>query len=216
MTVGDAHVSTLELLRFDRVQRAAHWTNALLFFALMATAIPLYFGSLFGVVLARHDVEMVHLWCGVTLVVPLAVSLVGPWGRAMRRDLRRVNYWTRDEITWLRSLGATTLRADKFNPGQKLNTIFIGATILVMLVSGAMLQWFRFFPVSWRTGATFVHDVFSLAIFVVVAAHVLLALANPPALRAMVKGTISEKWAAQHAPKWLDEVNQFDETKGVD
>ena len=43
---------------------------------------------------------------------------------------------------------------DKFNPGQKLNAIFIGAAIVVMLATGAMLKWFRFFPVDWRTGAT--------------------------------------------------------------
>jgi len=41
----------------------------------------------------------------------------------------------------------------------------------VMLATGAMLKWFRFFPVDWRTGATFVHDVFAFAIFVVVAGH---------------------------------------------
>ena len=70
----------------------------------------------------------------------------------MRRDLRRVNAWTRREIRWLLSRGRTPLEADKFNPGQKLNTIFIGASILVMLITGSMLQWFRFFSVSAAPG----------------------------------------------------------------
>jgi len=34
------------------------------------------------------------------------------------------------------------------------------------------MQWFGHFPVSWRTGATFVHDVFAFAVFIVVIGHV--------------------------------------------
>ena len=164
-------------MRFDRVQRSAHWANAVLFFTLMFTAIPLYFGSFFGIVLPRHLIEMIHLWSGLALPIPIIVSLLGPWGASMRHDVRRVNYWTRDEIHWLRTFAQSKLRADKFNPGQKLNAIFIGAAIPIMLVTGSMLQWFRFFSVSWRSGATFVHDLFAFAIFFAVIGHVILRAA---------------------------------------
>jgi formate dehydrogenase subunit gamma len=197
--------ASLRLLRFDRVQRGAHWANALLFGVLMATAVPLYFGSFFGVVLPRHDVAEIHLWTGLALPLPIIISLIGPWGAAMRRDLRRINLWTHAEIRWMKTLGETPIIADKFNPGQKLNTIFIGASILVMLVTGSMLQWFRFFPVPWRQGATFVHDVFALAIFVVVIGHIVMALTHPGSLRSIFTGWVSESWAARHAPAWLKE-----------
>ncbi len=193
------------LLRFDAVQRSAHWANAALFGVLMFTAIPLYFGSFFGIVFPRHVIEQIHLWCGLCLPLPLVVSLLGPWGRRMRRDLHRVNYWTRQEINWLFSYGRRPLDADKFNPGQKLNALFVGAAIVIMLATGSMLQWFRFFPVSWRTGATFVHDTFAYAIFAVVFGHVIMALAHPQSLRSMVTGWVSETWAARHAPAWLRE-----------
>jgi formate dehydrogenase subunit gamma len=198
-------VGALGLLRFDRVQRCAHWVNAALFGVLMATAIPLYFGSFFGVVLERHVVAQVHLWSGLALPVPLIVSLNGPWGRQMRRDLRRINYWTRDEILWMRSLGNSGLSVDKFNPGQKMNAIFVGGAILVMVATGSMLQWFRFFPVPWRTGATFVHDVFALAVFLVVFGHIVMALTHRDSLRSIFGGRVSERWAAVHAPGWLQE-----------
>src|ERR1039458_855887 len=163
---------TLRLLRFDLVQRTAHWANAFLFGVLMATALPLYFGSFFGLVWPRHLVTEIHLWPGLALPIPIIVSLLGPWGAQMRRDVRRINLWTREEMRWMRTLGETPLEADKFNPGQKLNAIFIGASIVIMLATGSMLQWFRFFPVSWREGATFVHDAFSFAIFLVVIGHI--------------------------------------------
>jgi formate dehydrogenase subunit gamma len=187
------------------VQRTAHWANATLFFILMFTAIPLYFGSFFGVVLPRRLIEQIHLWTGLSLAVPLIISLVGPWGAAMRHDIRRINYWTRDEIRWLQTFGRSKLEADKYNPGQKLNAIFIGASILVMLATGSMLQWFRFFPVSFRSGATLVHDIFAWVIFIVVAGHIVMALAHPEALRSIFKGWVSESWAKRHAGRWLKE-----------
>jgi formate dehydrogenase subunit gamma len=209
MTVAPAATRrAARLLRFDRVQRSAHWANAALFGALMFTAIPLYFGSFFGVVLPRHLIEQIHLWCGLALPLPLIVSLLGPWGRSMRRDVKRINDWTREEIRWLRSLGRTPLETDKFNPGQKLNAIFIGVVILVMLVTGSMLQWFRFFSVSLRQGATFVHDAFAFAIFAVVIGHIAMAITHRDALRSIFKGWVSEQWAMVHAPRWLRESRE--------
>lgn len=205
MSIAQAPATSLRVLRFDRVQRDAHWANALLFFSLMFTAIPLYFGSLFGIVLPRHLIEMIHLWSGLALPLPIIVSLIGPWGKAMRRDVRRINYWTREEIRWMRTLGRSRLEVDKFNPGQKLNAIFVGASILVMLVTGAMLQWFRFFPVPWRSGATFVHDLFAYAIFFVVVGHIVMALTHRDTLRSIFNGWVSRSWAERHAARWLRE-----------
>jgi formate dehydrogenase subunit gamma len=75
----------------------------------------------------------------------------------------------------------------------------------MMLVTGTMLQWFRFFPVSWRSGATVVHDVFAYAIFFVVIGHVVLALTHRDALQSMFKGWVSSRWAERHAARWLEE-----------
>jgi formate dehydrogenase subunit gamma len=193
-------------LRFDGVQRATHWANALLFGILMLTALPLYFPALSDVVGRRALVANIHVWCGVALPVPIVISLLGPWGARMRRDVRRINVWTKDEVKWLRTLGMNAPRVrDKFNPGQKLNAIFVGGAILVMFATGFVLKWFGFFPVSWRTGATFVHDLLALAIFIVVIGHILFAVTHPESLRSMLKGWISESWASRNAPGWLKE-----------
>jgi formate dehydrogenase subunit gamma len=208
MTVGiDTYPQTVSrILRFDRVQRTAHWVNAVLFGILMLTALLLYFPGLSSIVGRRALVVNIHVWTGIALPVPLLISMFGPWGIRMRRDLRRVNRWTRDEITWLWALGRRAPRViDKFNPGQKLNTIFIGGAIVVMLATGIVLRWFPFFPVSWRMGATFVHDILALAIFVAVIGHIILAFAHPEAMRSMFSGWVSKGWAARHAPAWLRE-----------
>ena len=74
-----------------------------------------------------------------------------------------------------------------------------------MLASGSVMQWFRLFPVPWRTGATFVHDAFAFAVFLVVTGHVVFALTHPDAMRSMIKGWVTEIWADRHAPGWLEE-----------
>jgi formate dehydrogenase subunit gamma len=205
--IDAAPQSAGRILRFDGVQRAAHWANALLFGILMLTALPLYFPSLSDVVGRRALVANIHVWSGVALPVPLLISLLGPWGAQMRRDLRRINVWTNEEVKWLRSLGRNAPRVvDKFNPGQKLNAIFVGGSIVVMLATGFILKWFRFFPVNWRTGATFVHDALAFAIFAVVIGHILFALTHRDSMRSMITGWVSETWAARHAPGWLREM----------
>jgi formate dehydrogenase subunit gamma len=194
------------VLRFDGVERICHWATAALFAILMATALPLYFVQIESLVGRRALLADIHTWAGVALPVPLILSLAGPWGTRLRRDLRRVNLWTTAELRWLRTLGRQHLDApDKFNPGQKLNALFTGGAIVVMLGTGSILKWYRFFPLDWRTGATFVHDVLALGIFLVVTGHVAFALTHPEALRSMLSGSVSRAWARRHASGWLAE-----------
>jgi len=196
----------VRLLRFDRVQRGAHWATALIFSILILTALPLYFSSVERLVGRHLLVEEIHVWAGVALPLPILVSLLGPWGQRMRRDLSRCNRWTQAEVRWLWSLGTMgELEKDKFNPGQKLNAIFIGASIVVMLGTGVIMKWFALFPVSWREGATFVHEVLALLVVIVIVGHVLMALTHRESLRSMLKGWVSIQWARRHAPRWAAE-----------
>jgi formate dehydrogenase subunit gamma len=196
----------LRVLRFDRVQRAAHWANATLFFVLLLTALPLYFPSVERVVGRHVLVAAIHLWAGVAFPVPLLVSVVGPWGARMRRDIRRFNRWTRLELRWLWTLGGVRgLEKDKFNPGQKLNAVFTAGAMALLLGTGIVMKWFGLFPVSWRTGATFVHEVVAFVLVAVVAGHVVMALTHRESLMSMVRGWISVRWAREHAPRWLRE-----------
>jgi len=194
-------------LRFDRAERALHWANAVLFGVLLATAAALYVGQLSALVGRRGLVRSVHVWSGLLLPVPLAAALLGPWRRSVLRDLTAFNRFDADDRRWLRSLGRdTTVRLHKFNPGQKLNAAFVGGAIVVMLATGSIMHWFRFFPLDWRTGATFVHDWTALAVGLVVAGHLRMALADRDALGSMAGGWVATSWARRHRPRWYEEV----------
>lgn len=208
--------ATGRIVRFDAVQRAAHWANALVFFVLVATAVPLYFPAAERVVGRHVLVAQVHVWAGICWIVPIAVSMAGPWGARMRRDMHRVNRWTAGELRWLVSGGRAEVELDKFNPGQKLHTAFIGATVVVMLFTGVVMKWFGLFPVGWRTGATFVHEVLAFLVVAAVTGHVVVALLHPSAMRSMVEGSVSADWARRHAAAWAREVRAGETTRAPD
>jgi formate dehydrogenase gamma subunit len=204
------------LLRFDRVERAAHWANATLFLILIGTGTILYVGPLSLLVGRRVLIDDVHVYCGLALPAPLLISLAGRWGRGLRADLSRFNRWTADDRRWLRltttprlerNAGREQLAIGKFNAGQKLNAVFVGAVIVIMLGTGVVMHWFNPWPLSWRTGATFVHEWLAIAVFVVVLGHITYALRDPAALRSMFKGTISRRWALRNAPAWVVEID---------
>ncbi len=196
------------ILRFDRVERLLHATNGLLVLVLLVTGTTFYAGGVQALVGHRALVRQVHVWCGIGLVVPWAVVLAGRWRRGVLLDVARLGRWTRDDWRWLRSRGRRALdRVGKFNAGQKLNAVFVAGVLPVMLMTGAIMQWHDPFPDSWRTGATFVHDVLWAGLGVAIVAHIAKAVSEPVALRAMLgRGWVPVRWARQARPRWHREV----------
>lgn len=184
-----------------------HWANAILFGILIFTAAVLYVGQLSAIVGRRDLVRQIHVVSGLLLPVPIVLGLIGPWRRRFRADIRALNRWDADDKRWLRTRGRDrAVRLGKFNPGQKLNAAFVAGTIVVALATGSIMEWFTYFPIDWRTGATFVHDWTAIAIFLVVVGHIWMALADGDALRGILRGWVPASWAKAKRPRWYDEM----------
>jgi formate dehydrogenase subunit gamma len=198
------------LSRFDRVERIVHWTTAVLFAVVMATAAALYVPFISAYVGRRELVKTIHVYTGLALPGPLLLGAVGRrWGRRLREDLRRLNRWSADDGRWLkRWRHPRGIKLGKFHPGQKLNAAFTGGAILLMLATGSMMRWYKPWPLRWRTGATFVHDWIALGLFCTITGHILMALNDRESLSSMWDGTIGRRWARQHAPLWLEELER--------
>lgn len=209
MTQHTSDRAPTSIPRFDRVERAAHWATAVLFGVLMATGAVLYAGP-FSTLFGRRDLfRQVHTYAGLLLPVPVLLALAGRWGARLRRDLGRLNRWSREDARWFRRRFRARpgeLDLGKFNPGQKLNATFFGAAVVVMLATGTIMRWFEPFPDDWRTGATFVHDWFALGIWIAVLGHLFFAIRDPIALRGMTRGDVTPYWARTERPAWYREV----------
>lgn len=207
MTVRSEVPARARLQRFDGAEMALHWVNAGLFAVLIATAALLYIGPLSALVGRRELVRYLHVVTGLALPFPILAARFGPWRRAFRADVRALARFDDDDRRWLRSAGRDKgVRMGKFHPGQKLNAAFTLGAVVVMLATGSVMHWFRYFPLDWRTGATFVHDWLALVLAVVIAGHVKMALADPDARRGMRQGWVPTIWARRHRPKWYEEM----------
>ena len=204
------------VVRFDRAERWLHWVNAALVGVCVLTAATLYVAPLSALVGRRELFKTVHVAAGLALPLPFLAVLAGRWGAGFRRDLRRLDRFTADDRRWLRTLGRDPfVRLGKFNPGQKLNAAFTAGALALLLGTGAIMRWFDPFPLSWRTGATFVHDWTTVALVLAVAGHVGFALRDRDALGAMQHGTVRTAWARRRAPRWLVELEGAPE-RGAD
>ena len=192
------------VLRFDRPERAVHWCTAALVGVCLLTAAALYLPAIATLVGRRALVKDVHVVAGLAIPLPFLLVRFGPWITALTTDVRRLDRFDDHDRRWLRSFGRDPfVRNGKFNGGQKLNAAFTFGAILLLLGSGSMMKWFSPFPLTWRTGATFVHDWTAFALLAALIGHVAKALGDREALRAMAGGSVSRSWAEKKAPRWL-------------
>ncbi|WP_375503093.1 cytochrome b/b6 domain-containing protein [uncultured Jatrophihabitans sp.] len=198
--------------RFSRAERLVHRTTAVLMTVCIVTAAVLYNGSISVHVGYRHVVELVHVYCGFALPVPMVLGLAS---RAYRADLRRLSRVTPGDRRWLRSKTRRDgrIRVGKFNGGQKLNASLACGSILVLLGTGVLMYFVGLAPLAIRTGATFVHDWFALAVGLLVVGHVYFAMKDAEARRGMRTGRVSREWAAQEHADWLAEVDDLGTTR---
>jgi formate dehydrogenase subunit gamma len=198
-----------ELVRFSRAVRLVHWATGTLMIVCIATAAVLYNGSLAIFFGDRYVVEQIHVWCGFALPVPLIAGLVS---RTYRLDLGRLNRFTRLDWKWLRSRNRRDgdIPVGKFNAGQKLNAALSAGAIGVLLATGTVMYFTNVFRLSWRSGATFMHDWFALALGLLVVGHVLYALRDPDAMTSMRTGRVPLRWARREHSAWADEESASD------
>jgi formate dehydrogenase subunit gamma len=198
---ADAPAAEPELVRFGR---SARWVHALvggLMLICILTAAVLYNSSLQILVGHRRLVELVHVWCGYALPVPLLAGLLSAGYRA---ELRRLNRFTRHDWRWLRSRTRRDgqIPVGKFNAGQKLNGSLSAGAIAVLLVTGLVMNATELAPLAWRTGATLMHDWFALAVGLLVIGHLSYALRDPVAMRSLRTGTVPRSWARHEHGAW--------------
>jgi formate dehydrogenase subunit gamma len=199
------------LVRFSRVERLVHQSVAVLMLTTIATAAILYNGFLAVPVGHRRIVKMIHVYSGFALLVPIVIGVVSA---AYRADLRRLNRFSPADWQWLRSRSRRdgSIPVGKFNAGQKLNAALSTGGIVVMLLTGTVMYFPDAVRLSWRTGASFVHDWFALAIGLLVFGHITYAMRDRESRRGMRTGRVSTRWARTHHPEWAIELKAGTET----
>jgi len=194
-----------DLARFDLVERWVHRVFGALMGACILTAAILYNGAIMVAIGHRHTVGLIHVWSGLALPVPILLGLAS---KAYRSDVRRLNRFTAADWTWLRTKTRRDgrIRVGKFNAGQKVNAWLVVGSTGVLIGTGSLMYWTGLVRLSWRSGATFVHDWFALGLGLLVAGHIAFAYLDREARRGMRTGRVSRAWARREHREWADET----------
>ena len=190
------------LARFTPAERWVHRSLGLLMGTCLLTAFVLYYGPISLAVGHRHAVELLHVWAGYALPVPLLAGLLSS---AYRRDVEGLNRFSREDWRWLRSKNRRdgSFEVGKFNAGQKLNAALTAGSVVVLVGTGTLMFWTGLVRLSWRTGATFVHDWFALGLGLLVLGHLWFAISDPEAREGMRTGLVSRRWAEREHRAWV-------------
>jgi formate dehydrogenase subunit gamma len=191
--------------RFSRTERTLHWVHAAAFFVLLGSGLVLYLPSLSQLVGRRPFVKDVHFDTGLAWMAAIVLIVALGDRRRLRRTLRELDGFDRDDRLWLRRISRPQGR---FNAGQKLNAALTASFALLFAVSG-MLLWYGERNNSFRFASTILlHDGLMYVSIVLLVGHLYLALIYPStrhALRGMTTGSVRRDWAREHHSKWVDE-----------
>ena len=194
--------------RFTRTERAVHWVHATAFFGLLATGLVLYVPRLSILVGRRPLLKTLHVYTAVAWLTALILVLVLGDRRRLRRTVRELDEFDRDDVNWLRRKPAPQGR---FNAGQKINAVLTAAFALLFAVSGLLL-WLGERDHRFQFASTILlHDWLMYLSLVLLVGHLYLALIYPAtrhSLRGMTSGSVRSDWAERHHAKWVREQRQ--------
>lgn len=194
--------STVYVCRFSRTERAIHWNHASAFLVLLGSGLVLYLPSLSVAVSNRPLVKAIHVYTAIAWIVALILVVVVGDRRGLRRTLRELDLFDRDDRRWL---AAHRTPQGRFNAGQKLNAALTGAFAVLFAVSGFLL-WYGERNTDFRwTSTLLLHDGLTIASVLLLTGHLYLTLIHPAtrhSLRGMTLGTVREDWAREHHAKW--------------
>ena len=189
--------------RFSRTERAIHWIHATSFFVMLATGLVLYLPALSVAVSNRPLVKTIHIYTAIAWLAALVLVLLVGDRAGIRRTLRELDLFDRDDRRWLTG---RPVPQGRFNAGQKLNAALTGAFAALFTVSGFLL-WYGERDTDFRwTSTLLLHDVLTLLSVLLVTGHLYLTLVHPStrhSLRGMTLGSVRADWARRHHAKWV-------------
>lgn len=205
--------SGIRILRFNALERLAHWTTGTAFIILAITGLNFVFGKrLLMPLIGPEAFSTWSVWAKYAhdfvawafMLGVLVMLVVWVWD----------NFPDRYDANWLKAAGGmfdksnrTHPPARRFNAGQKL--IFWAVVLggIALSVSGIfMLFPFYFTDVNGMQMAQYIHATVGVLMIAVIIAHIYIGTVGMEgAYDAMGSGTVDLNWAKEHHSAWVEE-----------
>lgn len=201
-----------QIVRFDFIDRAAHWSMAITFVILAVSGLVMLFGKhvllpLFGYSLFSVVAQVskgLHNFVGPLFLLSTIVGFF-----VYVRD----NMWQPSDAAWIRKAGGLLtgehVPSHRFNFGEKtwfwIGVVFLGLTVSV---TGLILD----FP-NFQQGrgvmqiSNVIHLVGALVFITLSLGHIYMGtIGNEGAYESMRYGCVDESWAKEHHELWYEEA----------
>lgn len=197
--------------RWKRLDRANHWTVAILFIILAVTGLSILYGKFF-----LKDMFGDSLWAGYMQLCKIAHNYLGPLfvlGLLFMivRWLKH-NFFNRTDLIWFLKgggiIGSAHPSAGYMNGGEKVWFWILTLVGLTVCVSGLILDFPNFAQNREDMQlANLIHAAGSLLLIAASFGHIYIGtIGTEGALEGMKTGYVDETWAKQHHDLWYEEV----------
>lgn len=202
--------------RYTKDERALHWVTAVTWVILFITGIFLFVPVFGGG--ARGGVSPLLHHIAAVVVVAWAVGYFVRHPMASLKGIMFALKWGMADFNWLKAAPAYYFfgKEEKMPPQEHMNTgqklwwlIVLGAGAL-MILTGAIMLFFRSYLPSWvYLVAALFHALGMVALFTMALVHVYLSVFHPKMrgiFWSMVNGTVPAWYAESHHKKWYEEL----------
>jgi formate dehydrogenase subunit gamma len=216
----DGGLSARKILRFNTLERFAHWTLASTFIILALSGLNLIIGkTVILPLLGENAFGTLSAWGKIAhnyLAWPFMVALV------MVLLLWVVhNIPNRLDVEWLKQGGGLVKKgvhppAKKFNAGQKIIFWAVIAGGAALSYTGVMLLFpaEAGTPADWQFFQT-IHALTAAVLSAIIIAHIYIgSVGMEGAFDAMGTGEVDENWAKEHHSLWVEEVKGAKASEG--
>jgi formate dehydrogenase subunit gamma len=193
-----------KVTRFNPTERALHMIHGLFFLVMLFSGMVLYWPPLATLFNRRPLIKEVHLLAAIGWLIAIIILFILGDRKSLKKSWAEIETIDKEDRAWLRGKGS----AGRFNAGQKLNTIFSVAAILLFFLSGVLL-WLGEKNTTFRfQGTVVVHDALFWVSLIALMGHVYLAAFNQStrhSMKGIATGKVEEEWAKKHHPRWEPE-----------
>jgi len=201
--------------RWKRLDRANHWTVAILFIILTISGLSILYGKFF-----LKDALGDSLWAGYISLCKLAHNYLGPLFvlGLLFMIVRWIkhNFFNATDIVWFLKgggiIGNAHPSAGYMNGGEKVWFWLLTIVGILVSVTGLILDFPNFgqFREDMQL-ASLLHAAGSLILIAGSLGHIYIGtIGTEGALEGMKTGYVDETWAKQHHDLWYEEVKNRD------
>jgi len=200
---------TTKIVRYTDGERRIHWIVAIAFVLAALSGLAMFhpalywLSNLFG---GGPWTRILHPFIGVVMAAAFVTMAIGFWNynRIEPRDRQWLRQW-RDAIG---NREDKLPEVGRYNAGQKVLFWLIVICLITLFVTGVLFwrPWFAdAFPIWLVRLATLLHSLAATILIIGIIIHIYAAIWVKGSMKAMMRGTVSAKWAAKHHRAWLRE-----------